>query len=189
MTQNRSRAQQGWCWCCRLTGDTEVTRGDVLVGGASVQAGWSWRLAEVLRSGSLDAGFWLFTPWQLGKTIQRLIYLNRGWSQLLDCLWEYSVFHIITVFHFSFFKTNEGKIKMPMNKMAEQFPKIQIFFYPSGICWSFSRSFSFDALEFHPDASSTNAGREMKMMTQLRGRLKKNGCFCDFPKTPGCFQK
>ena len=39
----------------------------------------------------------------------------------------------IAVFHFSFFKTNEGKIKMPMNKMAEQIPKIQIFFYPSGI--------------------------------------------------------
>lgn len=39
-----------------VTGDTEVTKGDVLVGGASVQAGWS-RSWEVLRSGSLDARF------------------------------------------------------------------------------------------------------------------------------------
>ncbi len=69
--------------------------------------------------------------------------------------------------------------------MAEQIPKIQIFFYPSGIRWSFSRSFSFDALEFHPDASSTNAVEKWKWWPNLGGVLQKMGVFAIFPKHLG----
>ncbi len=91
MTQNRSRAQQGWCWCCRLTGDTEVTRGDVLVGGASVQAGVLGGLEKWL----VGCWFRIVYPLVTWEDDPKTHIFNRGWSQLLDCLWEYSLFHII----------------------------------------------------------------------------------------------
>ena len=78
MTQNRSRAQQGsraGVVGKPFTGDTEVTKGDVLVGGASVQAGWS-RSWEDVEKWFVGCSFCL-TLWQLGKMIQRLIFLSN----------------------------------------------------------------------------------------------------------------
>ena len=167
MTQNRSRAQQGsraGVVGKPFTGDTEVTKGDVLVGGASVQAGWS-RSWEDVEKWFVGCSFCLTPFGNLGRWSK-----DSYFYQICSYIFQpgvkpaagfpvglfiyifiiYLLFHIIISFQDENAKEWDGRTGSYGVGVSPQF-------------W---------ALEFHPRCI-LKFHREVKLMTQPHSHQKK----------------